>query len=52
MTDVTGGQAHATSAVSVPAIPYLRSGKLKGLAVGTSKRAELLPDLPTLDRSA
>jgi tripartite-type tricarboxylate transporter receptor subunit TctC len=49
MTDVMGGQAHATLAVSVPALPHLRSGKLKGLAVGTLQRAELLPDLPTLD---
>ena len=49
MTDVMGGQAHATLAVSVPALPHLRSGKLKGLAVGTLRRAELLPDLPTLD---
>jgi tripartite-type tricarboxylate transporter receptor subunit TctC len=49
MTDVMGGQAHATFAVSVPALPHIRSGKLKGLAVGTLKRAELLPDLPTLD---
>ena len=51
MIDVMGGQAHATFAVSVPALPHLRSGKLKGLAVGTLKRAELLPDLPTLDES-
>lgn len=51
MIDVIGGQAHATFAVSVPAIPHLRSGKLKGLAVGTLKRAELLPDLPTLDEA-
>ncbi len=36
-------------AVSVPALPHLRAGRLKGLAVGTLKRAELLPDLPTLD---
>jgi tripartite-type tricarboxylate transporter receptor subunit TctC len=49
MIDVIGGQAHAHFAVSVPALPHLRSGKLKGLAVGTLKRAELLPDLPTLD---
>jgi tripartite-type tricarboxylate transporter receptor subunit TctC len=35
--------------VSVPALPHLRSGRLKGLAVGTLKRADLLPDLPTLD---
>ena len=51
MIDVIGGQAHATFAVSVPALPHLRSGKLKGLAVGTLKRAELLPDLPTLDEA-
>ena len=51
MMDVIGGQTHATMAVSVPALPHLRSGKLKGLAVGTLKRAELLPDLPTLDET-
>ncbi len=49
MIDVIGGQAHAHLAVSVPALPFLRSGQLKGLAVGTLKRADLLPDLPTLD---
>ncbi|OGA46229.1 MAG: hypothetical protein A3F74_04040 [Betaproteobacteria bacterium RIFCSPLOWO2_12_FULL_62_58] len=51
MMDVIGGQTHATFAVSVPALPHLRSGKLKGIAVGTLKRAELLPDLPTLDEA-
>lgn len=49
MMDVIGGQTHSTFAVSVPAIPHLKSGKLKGLAVGTLKRAELVPDIPTLD---
>ena len=51
MMDVIGGQTHATFAVSVPALPHLRSGKLRGLAVGTLTRAELLPDLPTLDEA-
>ena len=51
MMDVIGGQTHATMAVSVPALPHLRSGKLKGLAVGTLKRAEQLPNLPTLDEA-
>jgi tripartite-type tricarboxylate transporter receptor subunit TctC len=51
MIDVIGGQVHANFAVSVPAIPHLKSGKLKGLAVGTLKRAELLPDLPTVDEA-
>lgn len=51
MMDVIGGQAQVHLAVSVPAIPHLRAGRLKGLAVGTLKRAELLPDLPTLDEA-
>ena len=51
MIDVIGGQAHAHFAVSVPAMPFLRSGQLKGLAIGGLKRAELLPDLPTLDEA-
>lgn len=51
MIDVIGGQAHTTFGVSVPALPHLRSGKLKGLAVGTLKRAEVLPDIPTLDEA-
>jgi len=49
MMDVIGGQAHAHLAVSVPAIPHLRAGRLKGHAVGTTKRAELLPDIPTFE---
>ena len=51
MIDTIAGQTHAHLAVSVPALPHLRSGKLKGLGVGTLKRAELLPDLPTLDEA-
>ena len=51
MIDTISGQAQAHFAVSVPALPHLKSGKLKGLAVGTLSRVELLPDLPTLDES-
>jgi len=51
MMDVIGGQTHAHFAVSVPALPHLRSGRLKGLAVGNLKRVDMLPDLPTLDES-
>lgn len=51
MIDVIGGQIHAHFAVSVPAIPHIKSGKLKGLAVGMLKRSELLPDLPTVDEA-
>lgn len=51
MMDTIGGQTQVHLAVSVPAIPHLRSGRLKGLAVGTLKRTELLPELPTLDEA-
>jgi len=49
MVDVMTGQAQATFAVIVPALPHLRAGKLKALAVGSLKRSTVLPDLPTLD---
>jgi tripartite-type tricarboxylate transporter receptor subunit TctC len=48
MIDVMGGQVNTNLAVSVPALPHLRSGRLRGLAVGLPKRTELLPNLPTL----
>jgi len=31
-----------------PALPHVKSGKLKGLAVAGAKRSPLLPDMPTL----
>lgn len=49
MIDVIGGQVHAIIIPIVPSLPHLRSGKLKGLAMGTLKRSPLLPELPTLD---
>ena len=49
MIDVIGGQVHAIIMPIVPALPQLRSGKLKGIAVGTLKRNPLLPELPTID---
>ena len=35
-----------------PAIPHVKSGKLKGLAVGGAKRSPLLPDLPTVSEAS
>jgi tripartite-type tricarboxylate transporter receptor subunit TctC len=51
MIDVMGGQVNANLAVSVPGIPHLRSGRLKGLAVGLPKRSELLPNIPTFEEA-
>ena len=47
LVDVLGGHAHMAIATIVTATPALRSGKLKPLAVGTSRRAPTLPDVPT-----
>ena len=51
MMDVISGQTHMHLAVSVPAIPHLKSGRLRGLAVGTTKRAALLPEIPTFEEA-
>jgi len=49
MIDVIGGQLHATIIPIVPSLPHLRSGKLKGLAMGALRCSPLLPELATLD---
>jgi tripartite-type tricarboxylate transporter receptor subunit TctC len=33
------------------ALPHLRSGRLKGLAIGTARRSPLLPDMPTVSEA-
>jgi tripartite-type tricarboxylate transporter receptor subunit TctC len=51
MNDVLGGQVKV-SFVGVPnALPNLHSGKLKALAVTTTKRYGELPDVPTLEEA-
>jgi tripartite-type tricarboxylate transporter receptor subunit TctC len=51
MMDVIAGQTHAAFQASVPVLPQIKSGRLRPLAVGSLTRAELLPDVPTLDES-
>lgn len=48
MVDLIGGQIpYAVDTISA-AIPQLKSGKIKALAVTTHKRSAMLPDVPTL----
>ncbi|MEQ1775033.1 MAG: tripartite tricarboxylate transporter substrate-binding protein [Burkholderiales bacterium] len=51
MIDVMGGQANLTIGSIVQSIPHIRSGKLKGIATGSLKRAATLPELPTIAES-
>jgi tripartite-type tricarboxylate transporter receptor subunit TctC len=51
VTDVVAGQVEMTFGVVNQLLPHIRSGKLRPLAVTTSKRLPSLPDVPTLDES-
>ncbi len=48
LTDVIAGQAQLMFATSASVIPYIKAGRLRALAVTTSKRSPSVPDLPTV----
>ena len=48
MPDLLAGQVQMSFVALAPAVGYLRSGKLRGLAVTSAKRMEVLPDIPPL----
>ena len=49
MTDLLGGQVQVYFGSVAGSIQHLRTGRLRGLAVTSATRSELLPDLPTID---
>ena len=51
ITDVIGGQAQFLVVDLASARPHLQSGRLRALAVTTSKRTALAPDLPTIEET-
>ena len=48
LTDLLGGQVRVLFATTPGTTDYIRTGQLRGLAVTTASRAEVLPDVPTL----
>lgn len=50
-TDLIGGQVQAMFPGLAAAMPHIRSGQVRALAVTGAKRHPLLPDVPTLEES-
>jgi tripartite-type tricarboxylate transporter receptor subunit TctC len=48
LIDLVAGRTQATSAGTPPLLPHVKSGKLRVIAVGGSKRLASLPDVPTV----
>jgi tripartite-type tricarboxylate transporter receptor subunit TctC len=48
LTDLLAGRTQASSAGLPALLPHIKSGKLRAIAVGTSKRLAALPDVPTV----
>lgn len=46
--DLFSGQVQVMFDGLPPALPHVRAGKLRALAVATAKRSQLLPELPTV----
>ena len=48
MPDLLAGQVHVAFMSVTTSIQYIRDGKLRALAVTTSTRPEVLPDIPVM----
>src|SRR5499426_2864361 len=48
LVDLLGGQVQVMFATMSSSIEYVRSGKLRALAVTTATRSQVLPDIPTV----
>ena len=51
MTDVVAGQVLLYFSVTAPALPFVKSGRLKALAITGKVRSPLFPDTPTMIES-
>ena len=51
MVDLLAGQIQLIFSSAPTAVPQVKAGKIRGLAVTTAKRSTVLPDLPTVAES-
>jgi len=52
LTDLLGGQVQLMFSTMPPALPHVKDGKLRALAVTSAKRSPATPELPTVDEIA
>jgi tripartite-type tricarboxylate transporter receptor subunit TctC len=48
VVDLVGGQIELSFSDMVPAVPHIKSGKLRALAVTSPRRSGTIPDVPTM----
>jgi len=48
MIAIVGGEVHSSISSLVPAIPHVKAGRLRAIAVTTPQRSRALPDVPTI----
>jgi tripartite-type tricarboxylate transporter receptor subunit TctC len=51
VADLVGGQVQLVFSDMVPAMPHIKAGKLRALAVTTDQRSAALPEIPTMDEA-
>lgn len=51
MNDLIGGQVDATFMNINTAVPHIKAGKLRALAITSTRRSPVLPDVPTMDEA-
>jgi tripartite-type tricarboxylate transporter receptor subunit TctC len=51
LTDVMGGQVSMMFTTVVAAMPHIRGGKLRALAIATNRKVPALPQVPTISES-
>jgi tripartite-type tricarboxylate transporter receptor subunit TctC len=51
MVDLIAGQLQLIFATAVTAVPHVKTGRIRALAVTTARRSAIVPDLPTMEEA-
>jgi tripartite-type tricarboxylate transporter receptor subunit TctC len=51
LTGLVGGQVQMMFSVLTQMLPYIREGRLRGLAISSAQRSKLAPEIPTMAES-